>query len=224
MRLCRLGPISNMPHAPTPINGNANLGSRGGYGGLKKAQFDSAAKIGLCCFILLIVAQPCCCHGGAGAKGPPRQVSPMPSISEAVEQAAVANGGKNLIDRGPRCYERSPGELLPQTFPSEPSTAVEQQQANPLPDLPPRCPRHHALHVVTMAGSAGLHGNRDEGLVRVWVGCGQGAVAGARRIGIVVRPAERACALGGRVNTCVHTPHGSYHPMCSARSSEQSLG
>ena len=63
-----------------------------------------------------------------------RQVSPMPSISEAVERAAVANGGKNLIDRGPRCYERSPGELLPQTFPSEPSTAVEQQQANPLPD------------------------------------------------------------------------------------------
>ena len=61
----------------------------------------------------------------------------MPSISEAVERAAVANGGKNLIDRGPRCYERSPGELLPQTFPSEPSTAVEQQQANPLPDLPP---------------------------------------------------------------------------------------
>ena len=56
----------------------------------------------------------------------------MPSISEAVERAPVANGGKNLIDRGPRCYERSPGELLPQTFPSEPSTAVEQQQANPL--------------------------------------------------------------------------------------------
>ena len=65
----------------------------------------------------------------------------MPSISEAVERAAVANGGKNLIDRGPRCYERSPGELLPQTFPSEPSTAVEQQQANPLPDLPPKVPR-----------------------------------------------------------------------------------
>ena len=84
----------------------------------------------------------------------------MPSTSEAVERAAVANGGKNLIDRGPRCYERSPGELLPQTFPSEPSTAVEQQQANPLPDLPPRCPRHHALHVVIMAGSARLHCHR----------------------------------------------------------------
>ena len=84
----------------------------------------------------------------------------MPSISEAVERAAVADGGKNLIDRGPRQYERSTGELLPQTFPSEPSTAVEQQQTNPLPDLPPRCRRHHALHVVIMAGSARLHCHR----------------------------------------------------------------
>ena len=84
----------------------------------------------------------------------------MPSISEAVERAAVANGGKNLIDRGPRCYERSPGELLPQTFPSEPSTAVEQQQANPLPDLPPTVPRAQSLRMLTMAGSARLHGRR----------------------------------------------------------------
>ena len=79
----------------------------------------------------------------------------MPSISEAVERAAVANGGKNLIDRGPRCYERSPGELLPQTFPSEPSTAVEQQQANPLPDRATSSDKYHALHEVTLAGSAG---------------------------------------------------------------------
>ena len=71
----------------------------------------------------------------------------MPSISEAVERAAVANGGKNLIDRGPRCYEveRSPGELLPQTFPSEPSTAVEQQQAIPLPDRATSSDKYHAL-------------------------------------------------------------------------------
>ncbi len=79
----------------------------------------------------------------------------MPSTSEAVERAAVANGGKNLIDRGPRCYERSPGELLPQTFPSEPSTAVEQQQANPLPDRATTSDNRHALHEVTLAGSAG---------------------------------------------------------------------
>ena len=83
----------------------------------------------------------------------------MPSTSEAVERAAVANGGKNLIDRGPRCYERSQGELLPQTFPSEPSTAVEQQQANPLPDLPPTVPRAQSLRMLTMAGSARLHGH-----------------------------------------------------------------
>ena len=84
----------------------------------------------------------------------------MPSTSEAVERAAVANGGKNLIDRGSRCYERSSGELLPQTFPSEPSTAVEQQQANPLPDLPPTVPRAQSLRMLTMAGSARLHRHR----------------------------------------------------------------
>ena len=118
-------------------------------------------KMGLCGLYFSPASRsPFCCHGGAGAKGPPRQVSRMPSISEAVERAAVANGGKNLIDRGPRCYERSPGELLPQTFPSEPSTAVKQQQANPLPDLPPTVPRAQSLRMLTMAGSARLHGHR----------------------------------------------------------------
>ena len=45
--------------------------------------------------------------------------------------------------------------------------------------------------------------------MRGWLGEGMGhgigAVAGALRMGSVVRPAGRACALGGRVDTCVHT-------------------
>ena len=81
---------------------------------------------------------PVCCHGGAGAKWPPRQVSEMPIICEAVERAAVANGRKNFVDRGPRRYESSPGELLPQTLPSEPSTAVVEQHVQILsPTFPP---------------------------------------------------------------------------------------
>ena len=81
-----------------------------------------------------------CCHGSAEAKGPPRQVSEMPSISEAVERAAVVNGCKKLIDRGPRPYERSPCELLPQTLSGEPlncrRTAANRSSPRPSPTLP----------------------------------------------------------------------------------------
>ena len=85
----------------------------------------------------------------------------MPIICEAVERAAVANGRKNFVDRGPRRYESSPGELLPQTLPSEPSTAVVEQHADPLPDQATASDSHHALHMLTLAGSAGLHGHRS---------------------------------------------------------------
>ena len=121
------------------------------------ALIDLPHKIGRSAFTFLRTAQsPVCCHGGAGAKWPPRQVSEMPIICEAVERAAVANGRKNFVDRGPRRYESSPGELLPQTLPSEPSTAVVEQHADPLPDLPPTVPRAQSLHMLTVAGSARL--------------------------------------------------------------------
>ena len=45
-------------------------------------------------------------------------------------------------------------------FPASRPTAVAQQQSHPLPDLPPSSPDDHALHEVTLAGSAGLHGHR----------------------------------------------------------------
>ena len=80
-----------------------------------------------------------CCHGSAEAKGPPRQVSEMPSISEAVERAAVVNGCKKLVDRGTRPYERSPSELLPQTLSSEPlncrRTAANRSSPRPCATL-----------------------------------------------------------------------------------------
>ena len=95
----------------------------------------------------------------------------MPIICEAVERAelsAVANGRKNFVDQGPRRYESrpAPGELLPQTLPSEPSTAVMEQHADPLPDLPPTVPRAQSLHMLTLAGSAGSHGASGRGLER----------------------------------------------------------
>ena len=87
-------------------------------------------------------------------------------ICEAVERAAVANGRKNFVDRGPRRYESSPGELLPQTLPSEPSTAVVEQHADHFPDLPPTVPSAQSLHMLTLAGSAGSHGASGRGLER----------------------------------------------------------
>ena len=134
----------------------------------------------------------------------------MPSISEAVERAAVANGGKNLIDRGPRCYERSPGELLPQTFPSEPSTAVEQQQANPLPDLPPRSPKAQSLRMLTMAGSARLHRHR---LVR-WkaMGTSSSLCERGRRGSYNTRQSSAARAP---YPSCAHSPRGHRHAICT---------
>ena len=76
-----------------------------------------------------------------------------------------------------------------------------------------------------MRGEGDLGGCRDEG---VGVGMdgrdeawGRGGV-GARG-GVVVRPAWRACALGGRVDTLVFTRLVPSH-ACSARLGEQSLG
>ena len=42
-------------------------------------------------------------------------------------------------------------------FPASPSTAVKLQQANPLPDLPPTSTLRKPLHMLTVAGFAGLH-------------------------------------------------------------------
>ena len=61
------------------------------------------------------------------------------------------------------------------------------------------------------------------GRVGVWETRGRGRGSGGARGGVVVRPAWRACALGGRVDTLVFTRLVPSH-ACSARLGEQSLG